>query len=127
MAIESTVSLLELLRWPGRVVRSSDFHVSVERSARLAELTLAVGAAAYVCGTGGAGYLRPDPFRERGVEIVRFSVPTEGNSVVWAAATRLSSLAALAEAGASAVHQAFADDVDLGRRMAPPSGPARLM
>jgi hypothetical protein len=112
-AIESTVSLLELLGWPGTIVRSSDFRVSADRSARLAELAAAVGAVEYVCGTGGARYLRPSPFRERGVEVVHFAAPVHGNPEVWGGATRISSLAGLAEAGASAVRHAFLQDVHL--------------
>ncbi len=115
-AILSTVSLLELLRWSGTTVRSSDFRVSADRSVRLADLSLAVGAAEYVCGTGGARYLRPGPFRERGIDIVHFSVPAEGRPEVWEGAARISSLASLAEAGASAVHDAFAHDVHLRRQ-----------
>lgn len=118
-AIVSTVSLLELLRWPGTIVRSSDFCVSADRSARLADLTLAVGAAEYVCGTGGARYLQPDPFRERGIGIAHFSVPADGNPEVWAGATRISSLASLAEAGTSAVRDAFVHDVHLRHQLAP--------
>jgi hypothetical protein len=112
VAMTSTVSLLELLRWPGTVVRSSEFHVSADRSARLADLTLAVGATEYVCGTGGARYLQAAPFEERGIEIVHFSAPTDRNPEVWTGATGISSIAALAEVGASTVRHAFMHEVD---------------
>jgi hypothetical protein len=112
-AIVSTVSLLELLGWPGTIVRSSDFLVSADRSARLADLAAAVGAIEYVCGTGGVRYLRPGPFRGRGVDIVHFAAPVDGNPEVWGGATRITSLAALAEAGASAVRHAFLHDIHL--------------
>jgi hypothetical protein len=49
----STRLLLEDMGWHGTVVRSSAFAVRQERSARLADLTVAVGASAYLCGTGG--------------------------------------------------------------------------
>jgi hypothetical protein len=125
VAMTSTVSLLELLRWPGTVVRSSEFHVSADRSARLADLTLAVGATEYVCGTGGARYLEAAPFEERGIEIVHFSAPAVGNHEVWADATRISSLASLSEAGAPAVRRAFAHDVHLGHHLIPTNSAAR--
>ncbi|MFC6159316.1 WbqC family protein [Kribbella jiaozuonensis] len=124
-AIVSTACLLELLRWPGAVVRSSDFRVSADRSARLADLTCAVGAAEYVCGTGGARYLQTAPFQDRGIEIVHFSVPTDGNPEVWRGATRISSLATFANAGASAVRHAFTHDVDLRHHLGPKNSVAR--
>jgi hypothetical protein len=118
-AITSTAALLELLRWPGTVVRSSDFSVSADRSARLADLTLAVGAAEYVCGTGGARYLQAAPFQERGIEIVNFSVPADGDPAVWSGSTRISGIGSLAEAGAAAVCHAFVHEVHLKRQMVP--------
>lgn len=114
VAIVSTVSLLELLHWPGTVVRSSEFVVASDRSARLADLTLAVGATDYLCGTGGARYLRTGPFGERGLGVTYFSVPEDGNHEVWSGAKRLSSIAALADAGPSAARRAFTHETHLG-------------
>ncbi|WP_405068899.1 WbqC family protein [Kribbella sp. NBC_01510] len=118
VAITSTLSLLELLHWPGTVVRSSDFVVSADRSTRLADLTHAVGATTYLCGTGGANYLRPDLFDERDIGVTYFSVPTATRHEVWAGAQRLSSIAAMASAGVSAVQRAFEREVHLRHHLA---------
>jgi hypothetical protein len=118
VAITSTVSLLELLHWPGTVVRSSDFVVSADRSTRLADLSRAVGATTYLCGTGGANYLRPDLFDERDIDVIYFSVPTATSHEVWAGAQRLSCIAAMASAGVSAVQRAFEREVHLRHHLA---------
>ena len=60
IATASTQSLLKLVGWSGQVVRSSEIAARPERSFRLADLTLAVDATDYVCGTGGARYLNAD-------------------------------------------------------------------
>jgi hypothetical protein len=67
----STRLLLENMGWSGAFVRSSTFNVRPERSARLADLVSSVGAAEYLCGTGGARYLDEAPFAEQGI-VVRY-------------------------------------------------------
>ena len=59
----ATITLLRLLNWPGTICRSSDIPARDGRSERLADLTRAVGAATYLCGTGGSRYLDPAPLR----------------------------------------------------------------
>ncbi len=123
VAITSTLSLLDLLHWPGIVVRSSEFVVAADRSTRLADLTHAVGATSYLCGTGGARYLRPDPFSKRAIGVIDFSVPTDTSHEIWAGAQRLSSIGALAEAGLSAVRHAIEVEVQLTHHLAPTTEP----
>ncbi|MTD57084.1 WbqC family protein [Amycolatopsis pithecellobii] len=65
----STRALLAQLGWRGEVVRSSELPASDERSARLADLTLAVGADTYLCGRGGARYLQESAFTARGLTV----------------------------------------------------------
>lgn len=57
----ATITMLRLLSWPGAICRSSDLSARGGRSERLADLTRAVGAATYLCGTGGSRYLDPAP------------------------------------------------------------------
>jgi hypothetical protein len=103
IAIASTQSLLELVGWTGEIVRSSDLVARTERSLRLADLTLAVGAAAYICGTGGSRYLEGDVFADVGLGVQYFSCPESG---VWAGASRVSAIAALAEDGRAFLSEA---------------------
>ncbi|MDX6236958.1 MAG: hypothetical protein QOG10_1773 [Kribbellaceae bacterium] len=119
IAIASTHALLDLLSWPGTVIRSSDVTAATERSARLADLTHAVGATQYLCGTGGARYLRPTAFSERNLDVLYFSVPTGGNEYVWAGARRISSIAPLSDAGGSAVRRTLMDEISLRDQLAP--------
>ena len=94
----STRILLRLLHWPGRVSRSGDFRVQSGRSARLADLTSAVSADTYLCGTGGARYLDPSPFRQRRLTVEYFAAP-QPSGTPWEHATRLSALHALMKIG----------------------------
>lgn len=71
----STRLLLGLLGWRGLVVRSSDLVVSSDRSARLADLAVSVGALEYLCGTGGAKYLDEAPFLARGIGVRYLRLP----------------------------------------------------
>lgn len=73
----STRVLLERLGWGGHVVRSSTLAARLERSIRLADLTLAVGADEYLCGTGGAKYLDEAPFTEHSLPVRYFSLPDD--------------------------------------------------
>jgi|SRR5579859_3603536 hypothetical protein len=98
----STKWLLELMRWPGRLISSSDLSARSERSARLADLTQAVGASEYLCGTGGMRYIEHDPFTERGLRVIPFCVPAS-NDGPCQSATRLSALWALMVSGPEAL------------------------
>jgi len=99
VAEASTRLLLDLLNWPGKVVRSDQFEVRLGRSGRLADLTVSVGASHYLCGTGGARYLDAVPFAAAGVRVHYLQPPTGG---IWADARRLSSLTALMAIGPAA-------------------------
>jgi WbqC-like protein family len=57
----TTTALLEAVGWRGRICRSSGIAARTGRSERLADLTTAVSATAYLCGTGGSRYLDPRP------------------------------------------------------------------
>ncbi|WP_244375851.1 WbqC family protein [Streptomyces ficellus] len=92
----STRVLLDLLGWNGRVQTASGLPARPERSQRLADLTAAVGADTYLCGTGGMTYLDPAPFTTRGVAVAPFLPPAAG---IWASARRVTSLWALAHLG----------------------------
>lgn len=94
----STRILLRLLRWPGHISRSSNFRVEPERNARLADLTSAVGADTYLCGTGGARYLDPLPFDQRQLTVEYFAASQQGGAP-WEDATRVSALYALMKIG----------------------------
>jgi hypothetical protein len=72
---DSTRALLAAVKWRGVIYRSSDLPARPGRSERLADLTRAVGAATYLCGTGGTRYLDPQPFTAHGLTIERFTVP----------------------------------------------------
>ncbi|HJQ45550.1 MAG TPA: WbqC family protein [Amycolatopsis sp.] len=72
----STRALLARLGWRGDVVRSSTLTASSQRSARLADLTRAVGAHTYLCGQGGARYLDEAPFAAHGLT-VEYPAPPE--------------------------------------------------
>jgi hypothetical protein len=55
------------------ICRSSGIPVRGGRSERLADLTRAVGAATYLCGTGGSRYLDRSPFAALGLGVARFT------------------------------------------------------
>jgi hypothetical protein len=87
----STRALLARLGWRGTVVRSSTLQARSDRSARLADLTKAVGAGTYLCGPGGAKYLDEDPFAEHGLTVAYPQPPrwtrepaTQAISALWA-------------------------------------------
>lgn len=100
VAEASTLALLDVLGWQGRVVRSSSLDARQDRSLRLADLSSAVGADAYLCGTGGAKYLDVEPFKAQGIEVRYFTPPVPGS-----AGTKTSSLHRLAQLGIAAVTQ----------------------
>lgn len=107
VAEATTRSLLSLLGWRGSIVHSSDLAASPDRSARLADLTTAVGADTYLCGTGGLRYLDPSPFAERHLNVHAFRPPAATD--LWTGAAKISALWALAVYGPSEVGAAFDD------------------
>lgn len=100
IAIASTQVLLNLVGWSGNTVRSSTFDVGRERSSRLAELSAAVRASTYICGTGGARYLDERSFREHGIRVVYRRDPAPPDNPAWGDARLLTSVAAFATLGA---------------------------
>ena len=106
VAETSTRALLDLLGWRGTVVRSSDLTASPGRSARLADLTTAVGADTYLCGTGGLRYLDSRPFAARRLNVHPFRLPASAENL-WTGAARITALWALAAYGPSRVKAAF--------------------
>lgn len=108
IAEASTVALLRHLGWRGTVVRSSDLASSSGRSARLADLTVAVGADTYLCGTGGMRYLDNRPFNQRDLRVYPFRPPTTTDRL-WAEATKISAVWAIARFGPARVRIALDD------------------
>ncbi|MFD9818795.1 WbqC family protein [Streptomyces violascens] len=104
----TTCALLNLLGWRGTIVRSSDLTASSDRSARLADLTTAVGADTYLCGTGGTRYLDCHPFTERQLNVRAFRPPVADEGP-WAGAAKITALWALAAYGPNRVGAAFDD------------------
>lgn len=95
----STRVLLDAFGWTGTVVRSSDLDARTDRSARLADLTRAVGADTYICGRGGARYLDSTAFDRLGLKVDYFSRPTWIEPGIWDAGQRTSATWALAMYG----------------------------
>lgn len=91
----STLALLRALRWTGLTYRSSELAARPGRSQHLADLTVAVGAGTYLCGTGGARYLDPTPFASSGLRVIYFQPPQPpGCQAQVNRATALATLAA---------------------------------
>ncbi|MFJ2959265.1 WbqC family protein [Streptomyces sp. NPDC087270] len=105
VAEATTLALLSLLGWRGSVVRSSDLSASSDRSARLADLTTAVSADTYLCGTGGLRYLDPRPFAEQHLNVRAFRPPAADG--LWTGAAQISALWALAAYGPTDVRAAI--------------------
>jgi hypothetical protein len=99
VAEQATVEILRIMRWPGIIYRSSELSARPGRSERLADLTSTVGAATYLCGTGGSRYLDHGPFRARGLEVAMFMPPPHPDGVVCQAPQRLTALTDLAAIG----------------------------
>jgi hypothetical protein len=95
----ATIALLRLLNWPGAMCRSSGILARAGRSERLADLTRAVGASAYLCGTGGSRYLDQAPFAAQGLSVAMFTPPQHLASLPPEDTRRVSALADLAAAG----------------------------
>ena len=99
----TTTALLEAVGWRGRICRSSGIAARTGRSERLADLTTAVSATAYLCGTGGSRYLDPAPFTAQGLAVQFFTPPSRLASLPPDACRRATALADLAEAGPQAL------------------------
>lgn len=95
----TAIVLLRLLNWPGAICRSSDIPARAGRSERLADLTRAVGASSYLCGTGGSRYLDQAPFVSLGLTVTMFTPPQHLADLSPDDARRASVLADLAAAG----------------------------
>jgi hypothetical protein len=103
VSTEATAEMLRLLGWPGVMVRSSDIPARSGRSERLADLASAVGATAYLCGTGGSRYLDPLPFTTLGLRVEFFQSPQHPANVTCHDAQRLTALCDLATVGPAAL------------------------
>lgn len=116
----STTRMLELTGWAGEIVWSSQLPGRAERSARLADLTRAVGGTDYLCGTGGAAYLDREPFYELGLGVQYLDVSRIPDAGMWRGARRVSSVAALAEYGSAVAEElcrvVWARTMDLSSR-----------
>ncbi len=95
----TTITLLRLLNWPGAICRSSHIPARAGRSERLADLTRAVGASSYLCGTGGSRYLDQAPFVSLGLTVTKFSPPQHIADHSLETARRVSVLEDLAALG----------------------------
>ncbi len=95
----TTITLLRLLNWPGAICRSSDIPARAGRSERLADLTRAVGASTYLCGTGGSRYLDQALFTSLGLTVTMFTPPQHLADLSPDEARRVSVLTDLAAAG----------------------------
>jgi hypothetical protein len=111
----ATIALLHLLNWPGTVCRSSGIPAREDRSARLADLTRAAGAARYLCGTGGSRYLDQAPFTALGLSVEMFTPPERLASLSPQDARRVSALADLAAVGPDRLSAALREHARLSR------------
>ncbi|GAA0372911.1 WbqC family protein [Streptomyces blastmyceticus] len=104
VAEASTRLLLNMLGWPGQILRSSDLPARSGRSQRLADLTVAVGASTYLCGTGGMKYLEQSPFRTAGLSVLAFQAPVDD---VWAFGHEVTALKPLMGSGEQTLAEAL--------------------
>jgi hypothetical protein len=111
----ATIALLRLLNWPGTVCHSSGTLTRAGRSERLADLTRAVGAATYLCGTGGSRYLDRAPFATLGLSVTMFTPPEHLAGLSSEDARRVSVLADLAAAGPERLSAAIREHARLSR------------
>lgn len=95
----STRSLLRTYGWQGTTIRSSELarttSIRTGRSARLADLTRAVGCHEYLCGRSGRRYLEMLPFVENEISVSFFDLPASEKDSI----SNLTTLAKLAEVG----------------------------
>lgn len=101
IAATSTWAMLRTVGWTGTIHHSRDLPARPERSQRLADLATAVGAAVYLCGTGGARYLDPEPFTDTGLTIKYLNRIQNRPADLWQSARRISALRAFALGGAA--------------------------
>lgn len=104
VAEASTRTLLDLLGWKGRILRSSRLAGRPGRSQRLADLAAVTGARSYLCGTGGMRYLEVDLFTARGITVTPFCPPITG---VWESGREVSALRSLMLRGPLALADAL--------------------
>ena len=95
----TTAAMLQAVKWPGSIYRSSDLQARPGRSERLADLASAVGATTYLCGTGGSRYLDPAPFTTRRLNVTIFRPPAHPADVTCQDSRRVTALTDLATAG----------------------------
>lgn len=109
--VSSTRGLLDLLSWPGEVCYSHDLAARPGRSERLADLTKAVGAVTYLCGTGGRRYLDLEPFHanELAVQWFRPASPPTDAIDPWTGASKMSAVWALSTFGVDTVRKELRD------------------
>ncbi|WP_207126739.1 WbqC family protein [Actinocatenispora comari] len=100
VAEASSLALLTAVGWTGTIRHSSTIPASRQRNQRLVDLSAAVGAGTYLCGTGGARYLDPLAFHDANIS-VQFTQPPAGTHCRHAA--MLSSIHHLADLGACGV------------------------
>ncbi|MEU8930399.1 WbqC family protein [Streptomyces sp. NPDC048409] len=101
LARTSTIALLSVLGWSGKVLDSSEIPTRQGRSERLADLVAATGSTHYLCGTGGLRYLDDGPFHARGLAVMPFHIPVD--NPLWRWARRCSSLRDLSRLGPDAL------------------------
>ncbi len=111
----TTIALLRLLNWPGTVCRSSEILARAGRSERLADLTRAVAATTYLCGTGGSRYLDQTPFASLGLTVTMFTPPQHLAGLSPDDARRVSVLADLAAAGPERLSAVIREHAHLSR------------
>jgi WbqC-like protein family len=109
----ATIALLRLLNWPGAMCRSSGILARAGRSERLADLTRAVGASAYLCGTGGSRYLDQAPFAALGVSVAIFTPPQHLAALSPEDTRRVSVLTDLAAVGSERLSAAIREHARL--------------
>jgi hypothetical protein len=109
VATASTAAILDAIGWKGTIVRASALDARSDRTERLVDLCQAVGAEAYLCGTGGLRYVEASAFARSGIDLVPFQVPSADARSCWTLARRITGLWALAAFGPNAVAQAVAD------------------
>lgn len=103
IAEHSTRVILDALGWTGTIVRSSDLEARTGRSARLADLTRAVGADTYICGRGGARYLDRAVFETLSLDVDYLGQPTWIEPNIWTEGQCISATWSLARYGQRAI------------------------
>jgi hypothetical protein len=111
----TTITLLRLLNWQGAICRSSDIPARAGRSERLADLTRAVGASTYLCGTGGSRYLDQALFTSLGLTVTMFTPPQHLADLSPEDARRVSVLTDLAAAGPERLAASIREHARLSR------------